>query len=82
MRTLSITLSDELYQELKQTAAPGKISKFVSEAVYKKLRDENESFSLAYREAACDKEREDELKEWDAIELEGWGEFPPENTKK
>jgi len=76
MRTLSITISDELYNALKHTASPRQMSKFVSEAVKEKLRTKNEELYLAYLEASLDQEREEELKEWDTLSLEGWETMP------
>jgi len=76
MRTLSITISDELYNALKHTASSRQISKFVSEAVQEKLRTKNEELYLAYLEASLDQDREEELKDWDPLSLEGWEPIP------
>jgi len=76
MRTLSITISDELYNALKHTASSRQISKFVSEAVQEKLCKTNEELYLAYLEASLDQEREEELKEWESLSLEGWESTP------
>ncbi len=73
MRTLSITMNDDLYDILKHTVASRKISKFVSEAVEEKLDKKREHLYQAYLEAAHDVEREKELKDWDAISMESWG---------
>lgn len=70
MRTLSITLSDSLYNNLKQTISSRKISKFVSEAVEEKLNQRREALYHAYCEASNDSKREQELKMWDEVEYQ------------
>lgn len=72
MRTLSITMSDDLYDSLKHTVASRKISKFVSEAVAEKLNKKREILYQAYLEASHDVEREKELNDWDLISVEAW----------
>ncbi|OJW49134.1 MAG: hypothetical protein BGO67_11265 [Alphaproteobacteria bacterium 41-28] len=70
MRTLSITISEDLYDNLKHTVSSRQISKFVSEAVKEKLCKKNEELYQAYLEASQDLEREQELKEWDILNVE------------
>lgn len=72
MRTLSVTISDDLYNCLKHTIASQKISKFVSEAVTEKLNKKREDLYQAYLEASQDVEREKDLKDWDTISIEFW----------
>lgn len=74
MRTLSVTISDDLYNCLKHTIASQKISKFVSEAVAvtEKLNKKREDLYQAYLEASQDVEREKDLKDWDTISIEFW----------
>lgn len=78
MRTLSITMSDDLYAILKHTVASRKISKFVSDAIAEKLDKKRELLYQAYLEADHDIEREKELKDWDAVSIESWAQ---EKTK-
>lgn len=72
MRTLSVTISDDLYNCLKHAVASQKISKFVSEAVTEKLNKKREDLYQAYLEASQDPEREKDLKDWDTISIEAW----------
>ena len=78
MRTLSITINDSLYDNLKHAVPARKISKFVSEAVEEKLNRKREALYQAYLEARNDPQREKELKVWDEIGHEDW---EPETTK-
>ncbi len=73
MRTLSVTVSDALYDNLKHAVSSRKISKFVSEAVEEKLNRKTEALRQAYVEASHDSQRVSELKIWDAINHEDWG---------
>lgn len=82
MRTLSITMSDDLYDVLKHTIASRKISSFVSEAVEEKLNKKRELLYQAYLEASHDVEREKELNNWDTISIESWGREDISSTQK
>lgn len=73
MRTLSVTISDDLYASLRHAVASRKISKFVSEAVNEKLNKKREELYQAYLEASQDLDREEELKDWDVVSVEAWG---------
>ena len=74
MRTISITISDDLYYSLKHSVSSRGISKFVSEAVKEKLSQKEDALYQAYLEGSKDEEREKELKEWDVLNVEGWDE--------
>jgi len=74
MRTISITMSEDLYYKLKHSVSSRQISKFVSEAVKEKLSKKEEILYQAYLEASKDEELEKELKEWDVLNVEGWDE--------
>ncbi len=67
MRTLSVTLSDDLYDSLKHMVPSRKISQFVSEAVTEKLKGKGDLLYQAYVEASQDTEREKDLKDWDSM---------------
>ncbi len=67
MRTLSITVNDYLYDDLKQTVTSGQISKFVSEAIKFRLEKQREELMQAYKEASEDTIREAELEDWDKV---------------
>lgn len=71
MKTLSITVNDYLYDDLKHTVAPRQISKFVSEAIEARLKKQRDELIQAYKEASQDAAREAELGDWDNIN-ESW----------
>lgn len=71
MRTLSITVNDSLYDDLKHTITSGQISKFVGEAIKARLEKQREVFMQAYKEAGEDAVREAELEAWDKTS-ESW----------
>ena len=72
MRTLSVTISDELYNSLKHEVPSRQISKFVSVVLTEKLAKKREYLYLAYLAASQDTERETELSDWDDITMENW----------
>lgn len=80
MKTLSITLSDHLYDRLKHNIPPRRISKFVSEALEMKLDEKQHELYKAYLEAAMDHDREAEAKEWDVVNIEAWDSDPNERN--
>lgn len=71
MRTISITIEENLYFSLKKQVAPGKLSRFVSEAIRNKISSNNENLSLAYKEAMHDKSRRKTIEEWKPLDAEG-----------
>ncbi len=74
MKTLSVTLSDDLYDRIKHAVPPRRVSKFVSEAVEIKLREQTDDLYNAYLAASQDLDRETLLEDWDAINTESWEE--------
>lgn len=72
MRTLSITLPDDVYDRIKHAVPPRQISKFIAEAVEKKLNEQADKLYRAYLLANQDSEREQELKDWDVVNTEHW----------
>ena len=74
MKTLSITLADGLYDCIKHTVSPRQISKFVSKAVEIQLKEQSKELYKAYLLAAEDRDREEDLEDWDKINLESWAE--------
>jgi len=60
---------------------PRKISRFINEAVICKLEEKQNELYQAYLEASQDSEREEELKEWDVLEVESWGYTEPPKKK-
>ena len=79
MRTLSITLPDDLYARLIHAVPPRKISKFVNEAVVVKLDENLNELYQSYLEANQDVDREAEIEEWHSLNAEPW---PMENSLK
>jgi hypothetical protein len=72
MRTMSFTLNDKLYDRLKRTIPHRQVSKFVTKAIEEELTKRACYLQQAYVEAAQDKEREEVIKEWEAIDHELW----------
>ena len=68
MRTMSISMSEALYDKLKHSIPSKKISKFVSFAISKELEKKEQDLFLAYENVEKDDERQKLLKEWDAID--------------
>lgn len=73
MKTLSITLADDVYDRIKHIVPPRKISKFISEAVEVKLNEQTDALYNAYLSASQESDREDVIKDWDEINTESWG---------
>lgn len=76
MKTLSITMDDDLYKSLRVQVPAGQISKYINQAVKSRIEEEQAALLQAYIEAAQDEERNAEIEEWDQIGFEGWGEDP------
>ncbi|WP_367363858.1 hypothetical protein [Candidatus Tisiphia endosymbiont of Nedyus quadrimaculatus] len=68
MKTMSISLNETLYDKLKYMIPSKKISNFVSNAIAKELKKKELELTLAYKDAEQDNERQNLLKEWDAID--------------
>ena len=72
MRTLSITLPDDLYGRLIHAVPPRKISKFVNEALIVRLDEKLDELYQSYLEASQDVDREAEIEEWNSLNGEPW----------
>ena len=72
MRTMSITIDEQLYRVLKRTAGPRGMSQFVAHAVKDKLRSRRQKLYREYLLAGRDRDRKAVLRDWDSIETEGW----------
>lgn len=68
MRTMSISISDELYDKLKHIVPAKKVSNFVSLAINKELEAKEKELKMAYLAAENDQDRQNELEEWDSID--------------
>lgn len=74
MKTLSVTLADDLYDRIRHAVPPRRVSKFISEAVEVKLKEQTDDLYKAYLAASQEEEREDILTDWDTIDTESWEE--------
>ena len=61
-KKLTVTVDEEVYEGLRKTIGPRKISKFIEELVRPHVVHPN--LESAYAEMAKDKEREKEAMEW------------------
>jgi len=61
-KKLTVTVDEEVYEGLRKTIGPGKISRFIQELVRPYVVRPN--LESAYAEMAKDKEREEEAEEW------------------
>ncbi|MEQ9116395.1 MAG: hypothetical protein RLN62_06330 [Rickettsiales bacterium] len=71
MKTISITVDENLYYSLKKQVPAGKLSKYVSDAIKNKISANQENLALAYKEANQDKERNKTIEDWKSIDAEG-----------
>jgi len=61
-KKLTVTVDEEVYEGLRKTIGPRKISRFIQELVRPHVVRPN--LESAYAEMAMDKEREEEAMEW------------------
>jgi len=61
-KKLTVTIDEEVYEGLRKTIGPRKISRFIQELVRPHVVRPN--LESAYAEMARDKEREEEAMEW------------------
>jgi len=59
-RTLSITIKENNYQDLKKLIGPRQISKFVNQAVEKELEQKKKELIVAYQSSAKSKKLQKE----------------------
>jgi hypothetical protein len=71
MRTMSITVTDEVYELMKKTVPPRGMSKFINDLVYRVLSDHLRQTSDDYTDAENDPHRRFELQDWDKIIFAG-----------
>ena len=65
MKTLSISIQDKTYQELRQLVGSRRISRFVNEAVEKELEQKKQELIKAYQSSARSKVIQQEAKVWE-----------------
>lgn len=72
MRTMSITIDEQLYATLKKVAGPRGMSRFIAEALRERLHSSQDQLYEEYLEAKDDWDREGILADWDGIATEAW----------
>lgn len=72
MKTLSITLEDSLYKQLREIAQVRQVSNFVAEAIRAHIEAKIAELAREYTEAEKDAVRMVEINEWSALDAEGW----------
>jgi hypothetical protein len=65
-------MDEELYRRLKMAAGSRGMSRFIAEAVRERLRDRESRLREEYQTAEHDPDRQEIVKDWDAIGTEGW----------
>ncbi len=69
---VTFTIPVETNKLLHSVVGRRKISSFVTQALHKALKEELEALKEAYAQAEQDPDRRSTIKDWDAIEIEGW----------
>jgi hypothetical protein len=64
-RTLSITIKENNYQDLKKLIGSRQISKFVNQAVEKELEQKKKELIAAYQSSAKSKKMQQEAEIWE-----------------
>lgn len=72
MKTLSITLEDTLYKQLREIAQARQVSNFVADAIRAHIQAKMMELAQDYAEAEKDAARMAEINEWSALDAEGW----------
>ena len=72
MRTMSITIDEQLYRVLKKTAGPRGMSQFIALALKEKLSSRQDALYQEYVAASKDEDRQQVLEDWDRIAAEDW----------
>lgn len=69
---MSVTLDEDLYGKLRKAAGPRGVRRFVEQTLRERLRPPRQALSREYLAASRDPDRLEVLKDWDALETEGW----------
>ena len=64
-RTLSITITENNYHDLKKIVGSRQISKFVNQVVAKELEQKKQELIVAYQSSAKSKKLQKEAKVWE-----------------
>ena len=65
MRTMSISLTEELYEKIKRMIPSKQVSKFIASAATRELKAKEDYLKACYIEADQDEILKTELDEWD-----------------
>ena len=70
-QTINITVSlpIDLVKKLKVTVGQSKINSFVADSIAESLHKQSELLKAEYRAAASDKERINDTKDWEVLDL-------------
>jgi len=71
-QVVSIRINHHLYQQLKSEVGRGRISAFIEKLISQKLQDQEQKLAQEYQEAAKDKKRWQEAKEWELAQMSDW----------
>jgi len=71
MKTLSISIQEKTYQELKQQVGAGQISQFVDKLLAEELEKKRQRLIEGYKRVAKSKARRKEDKIWDGAVGDG-----------
>jgi hypothetical protein len=72
MRTMSVTIDEQLYHLLKKTAGPRGMSKFIAQAVQDRLDSSQHTLYQEYLAASSDQDRQEVSRDWDGIDTASW----------
>ena len=64
---ITLTMPEDLVRDLHLYIAKRKVSKFITELVYKQIEVEKQKIAQEFREASQDVERNKELEIWDTV---------------
>jgi len=71
-QVLSVKLDINLYWQLKSEVGKGKISRFVENLIAQELNKQDQKLAQEYQEAAQDKNRWKEAREWEQAQMTDW----------
>lgn len=71
-QVLSVKVDVSLYRQLKSEVGQGKISRFVENLIARELTSQEQKLAKEYQEAAKDKSRWKEAKEWETAQMVDW----------
>jgi hypothetical protein len=69
---VSVSLDEDLYGKLRKAAGPRGVRRFVEQTLHERLSPRQQALYREYLAASRDPDRLEVLKDWDALETEGW----------